>query len=455
MKNYATDVKNVRINQEIINMMKSVPPEEPIEKRKQIQELNNIKRVIAKPPKIKITTGAQIDTLPPKLKAIVMRANEDEEYYLKIKQVLSTAVSRLTKHARDHETFCDFFNLSSEPHKYLLKLFGLSEAELKQEMAKINFYPGHRQLGDSYYQTLSLTFLIGLYKDDEILRIVSLILISARLWNGMVKKFFTRGCSEDIARYVQQYLIQNNSDYKRYGTPFAFVVNYLAIRINETFSSYVRQNAADPKTGLVKILKSIQPSLLSLFKGTLAKRYYEAYEKGLKETSVSSHQNAYDGGGDMIETRESFKNLLEQMVDKLEKNIILASNILLSDDAKSILKRKFALSDSAIKKINDWFEDDENSDDIKMLTEYLIQGIRPETEEQFCSMTIDVLANQIGNSKKNAHFIKIKDYRKLIAKAIFGPAIEDANASSYSRILNIISYSILIYIKKLICKKVS
>ena len=447
------NAKEQQINQHIIKMMKSIPPEDPEARRQYLISLNS-KGVAANPPKIEITKGAKIDELPPKLKAIVKRAVEDEEYYIKIKMIIETAISRLIKYARDHQTFCNYFNLSVEPQKYLLKVFGISEHELKQEMAKINFDLRNRQISDTYYETLSLVYLIGLVKDDQMLRIPVLILISARLWNGMIKKFFPLGCDPDIAKYVQQYMIQNNSDYKKYGSPFAFIVNYLSKRIDQTFADYVRQNAADPKTGLIKIIKSIQPSLQSLFQGTLSKHYYIAYEQGLKETSVSIHGNAYDNGGDMIETRETFKNLVEQMIDKFEKNMILANNVLLSEDSKQLMKRKFALSENALRKINEWFEDEYNLDDLKMLTEYLIQGLHPKSEEDFCNYSVDVLAKQIGNSKKNTYFVKIKEYRKLIAKAIFGNDIEKANTQTYYRILNIINYAIIIYIKKLLCKRV-
>ena len=452
---YKLSAKDYQINQHIINMMKSIPPEDPIERRKYILSLNP-KGVAPKPPEIKITkeTETKIDDMPPKLKAIVKRALEDEEYYIKIKKIIETAISRLIKYARDHQSFCDYFNLSVEPHKLLLKVFGISESELKQEMAKINFDLRHRQLSDVYYETLLLVYLIGLLKNDKILRISALILIIARMWNGMVKKFFPKGCDPDIARYVQHYLIKNNSDYKKLGSPFAYIFNYMADRIDKTYSIYVMQNAADPKNGLRKILTSIQPSLQSLFQGTLSKHYYYAYEHGLKETSVSTHGSAYDSGGDMIETRETFKNLVEQMIDKLDKNIILANNVLLSTDVKSALKAKFALSDNAIMKLNQWFDDESNHEDIKMLTEYLIQGLHPNSEEEFCRYSIDTLANQIGNAKKNTYFLKIKEYRKLIAKAIFGPNIENMNYQTYARILNIVNYAIIAYIKKLLCKKV-
>ena len=209
--------------------------------------------------------------------------------------------------------------------------------ELKQEMSKINFYPGHRQIGDVFYQTLSLVYLIGLYKSDTLLRLASLMLMSGRLWNGMVKKFFPLGCDSDTARYVQQYIIQNNSEYKKYGSPYSYVANHLALRIDKTYSEYVRQDAANPKTGLVKLIKTLQPTLQSLFQGTLTKHYYPAFDKGLKETSVSTHGNAYDNDGDMIESRETFKTFLDQILDKFEKNMILNFDLLLQPDIKNAL----------------------------------------------------------------------------------------------------------------------
>jgi hypothetical protein len=149
-----------------------------------------------------------------------------------------------------------------------------------------------------------------------------------------------------------------------------------------------------------------------------------------------------------LEKQKEFKNEIDSIFE-----IFLKSSQMFVD-IKNALKSKFALSDSAIQKLNEWFNNEENFDDIKMLAEYLLQGLHPKNEEEFCSYSVDTLTTQIGNAKKNVYFLKIKEYRASIARQLFGDKIEQMNTQTYYRILNIISYALVLYIKKLICKKV-
>ena len=94
MHNTNLDLENLKLTEHIKKLMMSIPPEDPIERRKYIIELNK-KGVAANPPEIKYLTGANIQNLPSKLKAIVLRAEEDEEFYIKIKKVNPTSAQKI------------------------------------------------------------------------------------------------------------------------------------------------------------------------------------------------------------------------------------------------------------------------------------------------------------------------------------------------------------------------
>jgi len=421
---------------------------------REIRKKLRIKGLTPKPPKIKVLQGAIIDQLPPKLKAIVERSKTDEEFVNQLKIIIAEAVQRIQKSAMNQQTFCDYFAYPEGMVKKLLRLYGLSESELTTEMAKIGFHPSNRLLNQPYYQSLLIAYTIGLYLDENDIRLLALIPISTRIWNGKIKKSFPYGCDPDIARYVVNYMLRNNSHFKIYKTPYNYLIQYLVISVDKVFSVYVRQNPADPINGMKKIITTFEPRLGGLVTKTLAKHYYYAYEHGLKETSNETHTNKYSEGSELIEKRETIKNTIDALLDTYQKNRMLMKDPLISNDVKSKLKSKFALSDKAIEKINNWFKNEDHEDDLKMITEFILQGFEPKTAEEFCALNPDVMAKTIGNAKKNENLINVKKYRIEIFKQMFGREITNPINQTDYRILNIITYALILYIKKIICKKV-
>jgi hypothetical protein len=422
---------------------------------------DSVKQLRANPPKMTIKTGGNIDELPPKLKAIFIRFRDNTEDFLKLKAILQQAFRTLLTHAiQNHKTFCDYFNLSYHVEDHLLKIYQISESELKEEMAKINFFKGQRQLSNKFYQTLAIAYGIGVLKDDPAIRIIVISLIAARLWNGFIKKQFPKGCDPKIAAYVQKYMIRTNSDYKKMGTPFAFIVKYIAPSFDKRYADYVRQNFADHTNGLVAVIKKLQPRIRNVFVETLAHKYYEAYERGLKEEVFTSHSSAYDDGGDVIETKETFKNFIHQIVDKIRNKIAVQKDIIMKEDVQVAIKRKHQVNPIYMDEINEFFNNDEHHEIIVETIEFLLIGLQNEIkdEEDFCKLDPNILATRIGNSKRNQYFNKVKEFREYMAKHIFGKsfeALEKSNKkSTKDKILNLMAYLFIIYTKKLICKKV-
>jgi len=413
----------------------------------------NPRGIAPKPPKQVYTSGCNISKLPEKLQSIFKRAETDKEYLDAIIRELTKAVQKLVKQASEHQTFCNKFVYPPNLGENLIKLFGLSKTEFFTEMEKIGFTPKNRNYKDPIYVSLCLTYTLGLYLENNTLRILSLLLVSAKYWNALNYSSFPNGCNPDIARYVQNYSIQKNGLYSKYGTPYMFLIQDFVVKKDKFLEHYVRQNAADPKNGIIKVLTGTQSHLRSLMVNTLAKHYYEAYQKGLKETVEDAHKAAYENNKEMVEKRETIKTVIDQLIDTFEKNIMFDKQGILDYQIKSLIKNKFRLADSAIEKINSWIMD--NKDDLKIITELFLTGLQPLSKEEFCAINIEVIVKNIGNAKKNESYVKIKQYREQIAIEVFGQETKDKLGNqSWYRLVNIINYSLIAYIKKLICKKV-
>jgi len=413
----------------------------------------NPRGIAPKPPKQVYTEGCNISKLPEKIQSIFKRAESDTEYTDAIIKELTKTIQKLVKQASEHQTFCNKFIYSPMLGENLIKIFGLSKTEFFSGMQKIGFVPQNRNYVDPIYVSLCLTYTLGLYLKNNTLRILSLLIVSAKYWNSLIYKSFPNGCNPDIARYVQNYSIQKNGLYTKYGTPYMFLMQDFVVKKDKFIEHYIRQNAADPKTGMIKVLTGTQSHLRSLVVNTLAKHYYEAHEKGLKESVDDAYSAAYENNKEMIEKRETIKSVIEQLNDTFDKNILFDKQGILDSQIKKLIKNKFRLADSAIEKINSWIID--NEDDLKIITELFLEGLQPMSKEELCSINIEVIIKNIGNAKKNESYLKIKQYREQIALEVFGQSTKDKlGDQSWYRLVAIINYSLIAYIKKLICKKV-
>jgi len=443
--------KGNQLRQEVLKKFQNMKDLTPEERRELLEKLSP-RGVRPKPPTIKYVEGANIKNLPPKLKAIFERAKTDTEMMNAILNELNKGFARLSQHAQSHQSFCDLFIFPAEIGKKIISIIGISEGELKEEVAKIGFNQIHRNYSNLYYITLALVYSMALYADQQpsskSIRILSIMFISARYWDSMSKNVFSTGCDHEYAKYATQYLTKNNSDFKKYGTPIAYFTQFFIISVDNLLPAYIRQDVANPKTGMIKILTAIQPRIQQFFAGTFRKHYYYAYNNGLKVTSSDAYASAYANKNEMIESKETIQNTIDKILDKFKKNQMMAKNILFKPEAKNYLKHRFNVSDKVIKIINDYIDD--NSEDMEMIAEFLLQGIEPKTEDEVCALNVEGTTTRIGNSKKNENFIKFKEYRNQITKHLFGEY--NLNEQSRRNLENIVGRSLFIYVKLLICK---
>lgn len=397
-------------------------------------------------------TDTQRKKLPPELRVILERFHHDPQLFMKLKQYLSLAAQTIVQHSLNHDTFCDGFQPPNKLPNELLKLYGLTSKELKNALRKVGFDERNAMYDSTYYQTMVIAYLIGLEFDDENIRKMALLMMAIRIWNGRKKKSFPSFCDPDTARYVLNYVLQGNHTLKKAGSAFEYIDQYSIPQIDKKYAPTIANNLDNEREGLRKLIETIWSRYEQLFR-SMRNAYYRTHQEGKKEIVSDKYSQQY-GNGDMVENKETFSGNVERLVDKIEKNSMLKKNILLKPESKEIIKNRFNISDTGIKKVNDWIEDEDNQDELKYFYELILIELKPRNEMDICQYDIPLLANKVTSSKKNPNLLKAKEVIDHILEEILGEKYNTYGAQSKFRFRSIISYGLTIHMKALLCKKI-
>jgi hypothetical protein len=394
----------------------------------------------------------QKQKLPHELRLILERFNHDPQLLMRLKQVLVQAAQKIQQQSLNHETFCDTFQIPKTLPNELLKIYGIPERELKQAMRKVGFVEIHRMYNDIYYQTLCVAYLVGLEFDDENIRKLALLLIDIRIWNGRKLRAFPSFCDPDIARYVLNYVLKGNHTLKKIGSVFDYLDRYSIPAVDAKYSKTIPNNLDSHTEGLRKLIETNYSRFTQLFK-SIQKAYYATQKEGKKEIISGTYGNQY-GSGEMVEANEGFSGTVERLTDKIQKNSMLKKNILMTPESKAIFKQKFNISEPSIKKISDWFEEEDNHDELKYFYELTFSNLKPRNESDICKYDIPVLAAKITSTKKDEHLLKAKEILDHVLLAILGNKYKSLGTQSLYRARSVIAYAFMIYAKILLCKKI-
>jgi len=399
-------------------------------------------------------TDQQKRKLPPEIRVIIERFHHEPQLLMKLKQYLSMAAQQIIQHTLNHETFCDSFQPPNKLPNELLKLYGLTSKELKNALRKVGFDERNQMYDSIYYQTFVIAYLIGLEFDDENIRKLALLMIAIRIWNGRKKKSFPSYCDPDIARYVLNYVLQGNHTLKKAGSVFEYIDQYSIPHLDKKYSApgEIRDNLDDPKKGLIRLITTIWSRYEQLFR-SMRKAYYDSHKAGKKEIISDKYSQQY-GSGDMVESKESFSGNIERLVDKIEKNSMIKRNVLLKPEAKNIFKERFNVSDTGIKKINDWIEDDENQDELKYFYELVFTTLKPKNEHDICQYDIPILAKKVTSSKKESNLLKAKEIIGHILEEILGEKYSTLGTQNAYHFRLLTAYALMTYAKIMLCKKI-
>jgi hypothetical protein len=363
---------------------------------------------------------------------------------------LELRAQKIQQQSLNHETFCDTFQSPKTLHNELLRIYGISERELKQAMRKIGFVEVNRMYNDIYYQTLTIAYLVGLEFNDQNLRRMALLLIDIKIWNGRKLRAFPTFCDPDVARYVLNYILQGNHTLKKAGSAFEYIDQYSVPHLDNKYAPSIANNLDSDREGLRKLIETIWSRYEQLFR-SIRKAYYNAHKDGKKEIITNKYSQQY-GTGEMVESKESFTGNIERLVDKIEKNAMLKRNAIMKPEAQKIIKDKFNVSTSGIQKINSWIEDEDNHEELKYFFELVFNTLKPKTEADICKYDVASLAPKVTSAKKEPNLIKAKEIISHALEEILGEQYKRFGNQSLYRYRLLISYAFIIYAKIMLCK---
>ncbi len=396
-------------------------------------------------------TSQQKRKLPVELQIIIERFEHEPQLLNKIKNYLGLAAQKIQQYSLSHSTFCDGFPAPYKLVQELLKLYGVTEKELKVAMRKIGFDERHYQYNDIYYQAFSVSYLIGLNFDDQNIRRLSQLMISVRLWNGRRIKAFPRYCDDDTARYVMNYMLPGHHTYKKAGSAFSYLDQKHVPAMDEKYAPIIADNLDHDVKGLRVLMESAYGRISQLIR-SMKNHYYKAIEQGKKEVTSSNYGQQY-GDGDMVESRESFSGNVERLVDKIEKNSMLKKNVLVSDMVLDELKKYNRVTYGGIKKIQDWVEDEENDEELRYFYELVFGTLKPKSENDICQYDAKIIATRITSSKKDKSLLEAKKVLDHALVDILGEDILKKGQGTIYKAKSIISLALIMYAKVMLCKK--
>ncbi len=395
-------------------------------------------------------TDKQKQKLPPEIRVVLERFDHEPQLYMKLKNHLIHEVRKIEQHALNQETFCHNFITPKTLQNDLLKIYGMSARDLQQSLAKVGFKI-NRMYENPYYQTLAIAYLAGLDKEDEMVRKASLMLIDVSLWNGRKLKFIPNFCDEDIARYVLNYGLKGNHKLKKFGSAFDLLNQHTVPNVDEKYSKTIPDNLDSDTEGLRKLIET-NHSRINQTLTSVKNAYYKAHREGKKEIISNQYQNQY-GEGEMVEARETFTGNIERIVDKIEKNSMLKRNVLMTPEAKKALKEEINISDASIKKLNDWFVDEDNADELKYFYELAFAYLKPKNESDICKYDVGMLANRVTSAKKDQHLLKAKEVIDHVLMSIMGNKFDKNKTQTVYRARKIVAWCFMINARILLCKK--
>ncbi len=126
----------------------------------------------------------------------------------------------------------------------------------------------------------------------------------------------------------------------------------------------------------------------------------------------------------------------------------------MSPESKKIMKDKFNISEPSLKKINDWFMDDDNTDELKYFYELAFNHIKPNNESDICKYEVPVLANNVTSAKKDKYLLKAKETLDHILSSMLGEdKFKALGTQSLYRLRAMVGFAAMINAKILLCKK--
>jgi hypothetical protein len=372
--------------------------------------------------------------------------NPDE--YNKVKSLLKQVISKFSQDALNHTNFCNLFATPHNLTNVILKILNLSDKQVADAFyKKANFFQGNAMHQDSYYQTLLLLYYVGLKRDDHLMRLYSLTLLYAKMYNGRRITYFPNGCIDEVASYILNNVMRGSHNFKKYRTPFQLVVEYLAPSLDETYAMRIRNDPFHPTDGLIKILVQAWARIDQIFMG-VQKHYYSAYNAGNKDVKmVSSTDDMYeqvDHGTD-----------IEKLADKVNRALFLKKYEIDAENSRLILKN-ILLPQHYLDKVENFLKDNTQDEEeiLKPIFEAVLSAFHIHDETGICNMNISAYAAKITGNQTDLKITQFKNLVEAICKKIFSEVFTTQVYNQQQKIRRLVITMLLFRIKAALCKNV-
>ena len=366
--------------------------------------------------------------------------NKNPQEYEKIKNIFKQIIVKLANNAQNHDSFCHFFATPTNMPQVILKSLNMSESQLANGFYKIGFAKQNNMQTDSYYHVLSLLYYIANNKNDKDMRLFCITLMYVKLYNGRLTKYFPQGCVKDIASYVVNNMLRASHSFRKFNTPFHLVIEYLAPSLDETYANSIKNNPFDPRNGLIKLLTQAWARLDQIFVG-IKNHYYEAHSEG-KQLSVNSSNKDQD------ESVENFSGVIDRLSDKIIRTLQL-KELTFNDDQKSELIKN-GVSNLAITKLEELFNNEDYYDDMKTINELLMTYFNLIDETKVCQMHVLYNSQKATSVMSDKHIMEYKKYMDSYLNKLF-PQLTGSTSNMF-KLRNYFTTIVLYRMKLALCK---
>jgi len=395
-------------------------------------------------------------TKMPKEFEFVYEKLQDEKLYEDISNTIEQKLLASIKFGSSSTTFCDYLKVSNSLPDTLMKKFGITDRQLLKAFHEIGFKVQGDTINRShlnlYYLTLIMTYYIGVKYDDKKLRYYCIALIYMKLFNRGIKTYFPNGCQEEIANYVLNNMVNNNSKFKKYRNPVKVIIENLAPELDAKYEPYIKKHPAHPIKGLMIILTSSWNRSDQMF-ATHSKKYYQANKEGKREVVGTSVQSSSSGNA-LVDNKKYSLNDIHKLSQDTYKALTYDKKTISIHD-ENIIKKESGVSKKVIDNYTTYLKDSSNSDDIEDLLE-LVLGIMKYSEiDQICGMHIVMNTNKISSSKdkNNDKIQKLKKSIDNIITLLYNTSISKMNNTQISKLRKAFLLILLLKIKQSSCKK--
>jgi len=379
----------------------------------------------------------------------------------KKEQLIYTELSRLVTAAYDQnirsdEGFCFKFSLPQLSVGKLYTKLNLNPVEtlyaFKSDWGQV-LTEMHK---DKYYQILLLLVYHGIIKNNPPIASNALMLITMKIWNGRMDRFFPSFCNKNIMKYVVSSMMTNRHGISKYENPTVLLKNKIVPKLLETYSDQIK---SDPSNKLKRLFEQSYARIYQLFvfnnrrnlktkeveaQGGILPLYMKAYKEGLyikipvvNKTGDNENPPPFD--------EYSTTHNRDDIVQKTVNAIVMNSTSQYPNSLIQNINTKTKVSSKIIEKILHSMHNNKNYEILQNLIVLILSRTNVFSVNDICSGVFsNNLQKNVISSKNNEDVNKIQKLLDIMLTNIFREDLQlDFNV--YSNVQKIKIRSVILF----------